>query len=102
MKKTWPEIWLEIAEAYWTLARNRTARQKELTPSGLCWAVELASEYGGYDDRDGYSMIPRLRDGHDKNSFWYTNRRRKSDIRRAQFAEHMAGIPHDDFEEFIK
>ena len=97
-KKTWPEIWLEIAEAFWTPKKKRTKRQRNLACFGLCNALEtIGFSYGrsGFIIRSLYPSGPMV---------WFYDADGDMGFahKRAQFAEHMAGIPHKDFENFIK
>ena len=42
-------MFLEIAEAYWTLEEERTQVQRKLTLGGICWAVTHEYEHGVFD-----------------------------------------------------
>lgn len=97
MKKTWPEIWLEIAEAFWTPVVNRTKEQKLIANDGLCTAIETLTDYRVKGYHVFYCLKPFI--GEFEYIWGWEDEDR---ILRAKFAEHMAGIPHEDFEEFIK
>lgn len=110
MKKTkkkfnWSKVWLEIAEAYWTPRKKRTAWQEDLTVCGLCGAIdEIGYKYDLWAEGfhiDGCNTCCALNPKIDSTRKYWWKFYRRNDIIRAQFAEHMAGLSHDDFEKFI-
>ena len=101
----WPDIWLEIAEAYGTPCEERTETQRLVAMGGLCWALRFLRVY------DSTSTFVCMEIFH-KPGYWWQVRYESPlingkfkpiyDTYRCQFACFLAAMSNKEFKDLLK